>query len=95
MHTYSRKDFRLQVAPFRHGDESHAFSIGISHKLAVNPTGQEQVKDGVPPPMLSFTLQEPPFWQRGPVWQGFRCWQYSPTYLDVQLQRNETARINK
>jgi len=34
------------------------------------------------------TLQEPPFWQRGPgpVWQGFMYWQYSPTYIAVQLQ---------
>lgn len=59
--TYSRSDFRLQVAPFKHGDESHAFSMGISHRLAVNPTGQEQVNEGVPPPLLSFTLHEPPF----------------------------------
>jgi len=55
------------VAPFRHGDESQAFSIGISHRLAVNPTGHEHAKDGVPPPMLSRTLHEPPFWQRDPV----------------------------
>jgi len=35
------------------------------------------------------TLQEPPFWQRGPgpVWQGFMYWQYSPTYIAVQLQQ--------
>jgi len=34
------------------------------------------------------TLQEPPFWQRGPgpVWQGFMYWQYSPTCIAVQLQ---------
>lgn len=61
VHTYSWRDFKLQVAPFRHGDESHAFSSGISQRLAVNPTGQEQANDGVPPPMLSFTLHEPPF----------------------------------
>ena len=85
--TYSRSDFRLHVAPYRHGDESHAFSMGISQRLAVNPTGQEQANEGVPPPLLSFTLHEPPFWHRGPVWHGFRCWQYSPTYFDVHLQQ--------
>jgi len=39
------------------------------------------------------TLQEPPFWQRGPgpVWQGFMYWQYSPTYIAVQLQQTQTV----
>jgi hypothetical protein len=41
------------------------------------------------------TLQEPPFWQRGPgpVWQGFMYWQYSPTCMAVQLQPDKRTPI--
>lgn len=61
VHTYSCNDLRLHVAPLRQGEESQAFSMGVSQRLAVKPTGHEHVKDGVPPPMSSRTLHEPPF----------------------------------
>ena len=87
--TYSCNDFKMQVALLRQGEESQAFGIGISQRLAVNPTGQEQAKEGVPPLLLSRTIQDPPFWHRGPVWQGFKYWQYSPTYFAVQLKQTQ------
>lgn len=41
------------------------------------------------------TLQEPPFWHRGPgpVWQGFMYWQYSPTYIAVQLKPDTPIKL--
>lgn len=50
----------MHDALFKHGDESQALAIGISHKLALKPIGQSHVNDGVPFG-FSFTLHKPPF----------------------------------
>lgn len=78
-----------------HGLESHEFAIGISHKDALNPNGQEHVKLGDDAPGDTRTWQEPPFWHLGPgpVSHGFKCWQYSPTYFDVQLKQKQKFKL--
>jgi hypothetical protein len=78
------------VPPFWHGFASHAFDMGISHRDAVNPSGQWHEKPGWECGDCSVTAQVPPFWHlgTGPVWHGFFHWQYGPTNNPVQLREN-------
>lgn len=62
----------MHVPPLRQGSESHELATGISQREAEYPMGHVHQNVGLDVDE-DRTLQEPPFWQRGPgpVWQGF------------------------